>query len=225
MRRNLIMFGIVALVLCFGLVFVTGCSKKSVVKDEAAVSQPKAVESKAKQDAADEEARLRALREKEAREKAEREKALWEKAERERLKKEAEAAAAAKKLAEKEAAREKKTAPAAELGDINFDFDKYNLRPGDREILKGHAEWLMKNPDYAVAIEGHCDERGTAEYNMALGQRRAESAKKFLLESGVADQRIKTISYGKELPLDSGHNEEAWAKNRRCHFILTPMKK
>ena len=220
MRGNMVMFGIVALVLCFGLVFVTGCAKKSVVKEEAGVSQ--ADEAKAKA-AADEAARLKAQQEQEAREKAEREKALWEKAERERLAKEAAAAEEARKLAAKEAARQKMAAP--ELMDINFDFDKYNLRPQDRDILKRHAEWLLKNTEFAVAIEGHCDERGTAEYNMALGQRRAEAAKKFLQDSGVAEARMKTISYGKELPLDPGHNEEAWAKNRRAHFVLTPLSK
>ncbi|OPY91948.1 MAG: Peptidoglycan-associated lipoprotein precursor [Syntrophaceae bacterium PtaU1.Bin231] len=220
MRRNMVMFGIVALVLCFGLVFVTGCAKKSVVKEEAGVSQ--ADEAKAKA-AADEAARLKAQQEQEAREKAEREKALWEKAERERLAKEAAAAEEARKLAAKEAARQKMAAP--ELMDINFDFDKYNLRPQDRDILKRHAEWLLKNTEFAVAIEGHCDERGTAEYNMALGQRRAEAAKKFLQDSGVAEARMKTISYGKELPLDPGHNEAAWAKNRRAHFVVTPLSK
>jgi len=216
----MVMFGIVALVLCFGLVFVTGCAKKSVVKEEAGVSQ--ADEAKAKA-AADEAARLKAQQEQEAREKAEREKALWEKAERERLAKEAAAAEEARKLAAKEAARQKMAAP--ELMDINFDFDKYNLRPQDRDILKRHAEWLLKNTEFAVAIEGHCDERGTAEYNMALGQRRAEAAKKFLQDSGVAEARMKTISYGKELPLDPGHNEAAWTKNRRAHFVVTPLSK
>jgi peptidoglycan-associated lipoprotein len=108
-----------------------------------------------------------------------------------------------------------------EFTDIHFDFDKYTLRPGDREILKGHAEWLQKNEDYTVRIEGNCDERGTAEYNMALGDRRAGEAKKYLVELGVAEKRITTVSYGKERPLDPGHNEEAWAKNRRDHFVLT----
>jgi len=220
MRRNLTMFGIIALILCVGLVFVTGCAKKSVVKDEAAISQADDAKAKA---AADEAARLKAQQEREAREKAEREKALWEKAERERLAKERAAAEEAKRLAAKEAARQKMAAP--ELTDINFDFDKYSLRPQDRDVLKRHAEWLLKNTGFAVAIEGHCDERGTAEYNMALGQRRAEAAKKFLQDSGVAEARMKTISYGKELPLDPGHNEGAWAKNRRAHFVLTPLSK
>jgi peptidoglycan-associated lipoprotein len=214
------MFGIIAMILCVGLVFVTGCAKKSVVKDEAAISQADDAKAKA---AADEAARLKAQQEREAREKAEREKALWEKAERERLAKERAAAEEAKRLAAKEAARQKMAAP--ELMDIHFDFDKYSLRPQDRDVLKRHADWLLKNSGFAVAIEGHCDERGTAEYNMALGQRRAEAAKKFLQDSGVAEARMKTISYGEELPLDPRHNEEAWAKNRRAHFVLTPLGK
>ncbi len=73
-----------------------------------------------------------------------------------------------------------------------------------------------------VVIEGHCDERGTAEYNMALGQRRAQETKKYLVNLGIKESRIKTISYGEERPLDPGHNEDAWAKNRRAHFVVTP---
>ncbi|MFH0985273.1 MAG: peptidoglycan-associated lipoprotein Pal, partial [Candidatus Omnitrophota bacterium] len=107
-----------------------------------------------------------------------------------------------------------------ELADINFDFDKSALRAKDREILKGHAEWLMKNKDYTVLIEGNCDERGTTEYNLALGERRASEAMKYLVGLGVEKERIKTISYGEERPLDPGHNEEAWAKNRRDHFVI-----
>ena len=108
-----------------------------------------------------------------------------------------------------------------ELVDIHFDFDKYNLRPEDRTILSGHADWLMKNKEYTVKIEGNCDERGTDEYNMALGQRRADEAKKYLIDMGIDKERISTISYGKEHPLDPAQNEEAWAKNRRDDFVLS----
>lgn len=109
---------------------------------------------------------------------------------------------------------------AAELEDIHFDFDKSTLKPQDRAILKKHADWLMKNKNDTLVVEGHCDERGTTEYNMALGQRRAMEAKKYLVNLGVEEKRIKTISYGKEKPLDPGHTEEAWAKNRRDKFVL-----
>jgi peptidoglycan-associated lipoprotein len=118
---------------------------------------------------------------------------------------------------------EQKIAPAEEakqLEDIYFDFDKYELRPEDRKILDDHAAWLSKNTDTQIRIEGNCDERGTAEYNMALGQRRASEAMNYLVNMGIGKERISTVSYGKERPLDPGHNEEAWAKNRRDHFIL-----
>ena len=111
-------------------------------------------------------------------------------------------------------------AAAFDLANIHFDFDKSSLRPEDRNILKGHAEWLMKNKDANIIVEGHCDERGTTEYNLALGERRATETKKYLVELGVPEGRIKTISYGEERPLDPGHTEAAWAKNRRAQFVL-----
>ena len=105
--------------------------------------------------------------------------------------------------------------------DIHFDFDKYDIRPGEAAILKGNAEVLKKYHQVKIQIEGHCDERGTNEYNLALGERRANSAKNYLLSLGVSPERISTISYGEEKPLDPGHTEEAWAKNRRAHTIIT----
>ncbi|MCX7816711.1 MAG: peptidoglycan-associated lipoprotein Pal [Syntrophales bacterium] len=115
---------------------------------------------------------------------------------------------------------EAKPVAKVELRDINFDFDKYNIRPDAREILKEHAEWLMKNPEVRILIEGHCDERGTNEYNLALGEKRANETKKYLIELGISADRIETISYGEERPLDPRHCEEAWAKNRRAHFVI-----
>ncbi len=103
---------------------------------------------------------------------------------------------------------------------IHFDFDKYNLLPLAQQILQKKAEWLWNNHDVTVIIEGHCDERGTNEYNLALGDRRAESARTYLINLGIAGSRLTTISYGEERPVDSGHNEVAWAKNRRAHFII-----
>lgn len=103
---------------------------------------------------------------------------------------------------------------------VHFDFDKYNIRPDAAEVLKHKAEWLKENPDVAVIIEGHCDERGTEAYNLALGERRATSAKKFLVSLGVVEKRLETISYGEERPLDPRHNEEAWTKNRRAQFVI-----
>jgi peptidoglycan-associated lipoprotein len=121
----------------------------------------------------------------------------------------------------KERAAEAVGPKVADLADIRFDFDKSTLRSGDREVLKGHADWLMKNKNATVLIEGNCDERGTTEYNLALGERRAAEAMKYLVSLGIGKERIKTISYGEERPLDPGHNEEAWAKNRRDHFVIT----
>ena len=106
--------------------------------------------------------------------------------------------------------------------DIFFEFDKSNISPDAREILKANADFLLKNGNSKVVIEGHCDERGTAEYNMALGQRRAQETKNYLVNLGIKEPRIKTISYGEERSFDPGHNEDAWAKNRRAHFAVTP---
>lgn len=107
------------------------------------------------------------------------------------------------------------------LKDIHFDFDKYDIRPGDAALLKENAALLNKYPNVKVQVEGHCDERGTVEYNLALGERRANHAKNYLVSLGISPARISTISYGKEKPLDPGHNEEAWAKNRRAHTVVT----
>ncbi|MFO7972296.1 MAG: peptidoglycan-associated lipoprotein Pal [Desulfobacterales bacterium] len=104
--------------------------------------------------------------------------------------------------------------------DIFFEFDSAVLLPEAQEILRKKAEWLINNPEATATIEGHCDERGTNEYNLALGDRRAESAKSFLMDLGVQGSRLNCISYGEERPLDPGHNEEAWAKNRRGHFTI-----
>ena len=107
------------------------------------------------------------------------------------------------------------------LKDIHFDFDRYDIRPADAAILKEDAALLNKFTNVKIQIEGHCDERGTVEYNLALGERRATSAKNYLVSLGVSSVRISTISYGEEKPLDPGHNEEAWTKNRRAHTLVT----
>ena len=106
--------------------------------------------------------------------------------------------------------------------DINFDFDSSIISPDAREILKVNADFLLKNRVSTIVIEGHCDERGTAEYNMALGQRRAQETKKYLINLGIKESIIRTISYGAERPLDPNNTEEAWAKNRRVHFLIVP---
>jgi peptidoglycan-associated lipoprotein len=109
---------------------------------------------------------------------------------------------------------------AFESESIYFDFDKAELKPGAQAALKKKADWLWANPQYSVSIEGHCDERGTDEYNLALGDRRAHAARKFLMALGISGERLSTISYGEESPADPAHSEGAWAKNRRDEFRL-----
>ena len=104
---------------------------------------------------------------------------------------------------------------------IFFDFDKFDLNPEATEALNGLAALLKANIEIKVKIEGNCDERGTTEYNLALGDRRAKAAMDYLTAQGIDAARLATISYGKEKPADPGHNEEAWVKNRRDEFILT----
>ena len=112
----------------------------------------------------------------------------------------------------------KKGAPI--FKDILFEFNGYSVGPEYQGLITDIAAWLTQNKAAKLTIEGHCDERGTIEYNLALGEKRAESVKNQLVRAGVKDDRIKTISYGKEAPADPGHTEEAWAKNRRAHFKI-----
>ena len=203
------LFCIAIFIFCLGLV-MTGCPKKTVVKEGPSVQKSEELRRQ--------EAERATQEAKEAKEAKERELA--------RMKEEE-----AKKAAEKEFARslvaKKEPGIAGEvyesklLKDIHFDFDKYDVRPEDAGILKENAAWLIKSPRVKIQIEGHCDERGTGAYNLALGERRANSTKNYLLTLGLSGDRISTISYGKERPLDPGHNEEAWSKNRRAHFIIT----
>jgi peptidoglycan-associated lipoprotein len=108
----------------------------------------------------------------------------------------------------------------SELRDVNYAFDKYDIDQGAASILEQNASWLNANASVNVEIEGHTDERGTNEYNMALGARRAKAVYDYLRSLGVSASRMRTVSYGEELPLDPRHNEEAWAKNRRAHFNI-----
>jgi peptidoglycan-associated lipoprotein len=108
----------------------------------------------------------------------------------------------------------------ANLKDVYFDFDKYDVRPDAARILDANATWLKANPGNLVLIEGHCDERGTAEYNLALGERRAKSTMNYLVGQGVAASRITVISYGKERPLCTEKTEACWAMNRRAHHLV-----
>jgi peptidoglycan-associated lipoprotein len=203
-------FGLFILIVCLALM-MTGCPKKAVMKEEPSIKR----------------AEETAVAEREKAAKLEAEKAAQEARERELARiREEEAKRAREKEFEKSLVAKKEPGIAGEvfdsrlLKDIHFDFDKYNIRPEDAGILKENATWLMKYPKMKIQIEGHCDERGTFEYNLALGERRANSTRTYLVSIGIAADRISTISYGEERPLDPGHDEEAWAKNRRSHFIV-----
>ena len=123
-----------------------------------------------------------------------------------------------------EALRRGEAAGSGPLKDISFNFDSANLSETARATLKANAEWLKANPSARVQIEGHCDERGTAEYNMALGAKRAQAAMDYLSTLGVAANRLSTISYGEEIPVCKEHNEDCWAKNRRARFVTSAAK-
>jgi peptidoglycan-associated lipoprotein len=181
------------LLLIPGLLLTTSCAKKQV-QTETAVEE--AVEEVVEDTAAEDEAARQA--------EMEREKALE-----------------AERLAEEEAKRVAMMAlNMFQSEDLYFEFDSAVLAPMSQEVLQRKAEWMNENMDGTVIIEGHCDERGTAAYNLALGERRADAAKDFLVNLGVAADRITTISYGEEKPVDPAKNEEAWAKNRRAHFVV-----
>jgi peptidoglycan-associated lipoprotein len=203
-------FSILILVLCLGL-FLAGCPKKkvSVYKERPSVQKS--------EEARKLEAERAAKEAREAQEAKERELA--------RLKEEEAKMAQSRELekslvAKKERGIEGEVYESKLLKDIYFDYDKYEVRREDEGILRENAAFLKKNPKMKIQIEGHCDERGTAEYNLALGERRANSTKRYLVSLGITSDRISTISYGEERPLDPSKNEEAWAKNRRAHIVV-----
>lgn len=120
---------------------------------------------------------------------------------------------------ERERALQEKTG-VIPVSDIYFEFDSYTVKPEDVAKIKEVGEWLKSNSTVRIVVEGHCDERGTVEYNLALGQKRAEVVRNHLVKFGVDERRIRVISFGKEMPVDPGHTEEAWARNRRAHFAV-----
>jgi len=187
---------------------VVACTKKPVVA-------PKAEQDAAAKAAAEEAARKKAEAEAEAKRKAEAEAEARRKAE-------AEAESARKAAAEAEAKKQAEFRRAAEaaLKEINFAFDKSDIREADKAKLQAIAEFLKAFPQSRLMLEGHCDERGTVEYNLALGDRRAVAAQRYLVGLGVTEDRLKTISYGKEKPKVQGKDEESWLANRRCEFKL-----
>jgi len=181
---------IFVVILCLGVI-LSGCTQKAVVKEEP--SAKGAELSQAGKDAKEAER----IREEEV--KREFEKSL---------------------VAKKTPGIEGVVLESKMLKDIHFDFDRYSILPAEAESLKENSALLKKYPGMKFQIEGHCDERGTGEYNLALGERRANSAKKYLVSLGIEPGRISTISYGEERPFDQGHSEDAWTKNRRAHFVI-----
>lgn len=107
------------------------------------------------------------------------------------------------------------------LTPVFYDLDSADLSPTAQQVLQDNAQVLRKYSTWQITVEGHCDERGTAEYNLALGERRAMTARDYLVSLGIAASRVKTVSYGKEFPFDPAHNDAAWSKNRRAHFVIT----
>lgn len=203
---------IVILILCLGLILI-GCPKKTVVKEDPSIKKAEevAIEREIEREKAERAEAER--REKEAKELA---RIKEEEAKREPAKKEFEESLVAKKTP----GIEGEVFESKMLKMIHFHFDKYDIRPEYAEILKENAAVLKKFSTVKIQIEGHCDERGTIEYNLALGERRANSTKRYLLSLGLPADRISTISYGEEKPLDPGHHEDAWTKNRRAAFII-----
>ena len=189
-KRFLAIFTVIAITM-----FLAGCPKKQTVFSESAMVSSEAKEeavAKAQAEAA-ENARVEAKAENEAEEKA-------------------------KIEAEEEAKADAIRAFQAE--DIHFDLDRYDIKEGDREILKSLAEWLLDNNNMKVEIEGHCDERGADEYNLALGDRRAHSVMQYMTMLGVTSERISATTYGEEKPLCTEPTEDCWWRNRRAHFSI-----
>jgi peptidoglycan-associated lipoprotein len=116
------------------------------------------------------------------------------------------------------------TASSSPLKDVLFEFDRYDLRGDARDILKSNAEWLQRNASTRVEVEGHCDERGTSEYNLALAAKRSQVARDYLVTLGIAPDRISTISYGEEIPACIDGDENCWRQNRRARFVVAPSR-
>lgn len=184
---------LLALLILSGL-FLLACGKKEI-KTDGLTAAP--VGEQVKEDDAEKAKKRARIREQELTEQQLREKALAE-----------------------EEARRRAMGAEFENEDILFEFDQFVLSDSAKAVLNKKAKWLKDHPNSKALIEGHCDERGSTEYNLALGQKRAEAAMQYILALGINPSRVSTISFGKEQPADPGHNEAAWAKNRRAHFVL-----
>src|SRR6185369_1380988 len=190
-------------VFAISTMLISGCAKDQVKPDEGlapSASQSTNIPASAQKASADQSAADRAAAEKAAADRAAAEKA------------------AADRAAAEKAAADKAAETALKM--VNFDFDSYVLTKPARDILYNNADFLLKKYKGKVKIEGHCDERGSDEYNLALGEKRAKAALDYLSTLGVPSEQLSIISYGKERPLDAGHDEASWAKNRRAEFVL-----
>ena len=191
MRKGMVGF---FMVLCCGALVAGGCAKKELVKGEGEIPSATSTKPVEPGTAAQAPAKTPVKEEK----------------------------VAEQTIKEAPAKVQEEAAPAqqAEMEKIYFDFDSYILTAPSRTTLSKNAEFLQKNTSFKVRIEGNCDERGSDEYNLALGEKRAKSAMKYLVTVGIPAERLSIISYGKEKPADPGHDEAAWSKNRRDEFIL-----
>jgi peptidoglycan-associated lipoprotein len=207
-------------VIIFIMALGTGCGKKTVRSEAVPYTAAEAGKGAEAKPEMKEEAKLepispeKAAEQKKIQEETLREQAMREKALREK--------AMAEEAARREALARQAALKGMKLEPIHFDFDQAVILDSQRQTMINNSEWLKAHPQAKIRIEGHCDERGTSEYNLALGQKRAEAAKRFLEGLGIPALRMSTVSYGEERPVAEGHNEEAWAKNRRAEFVLVP---
>ncbi len=192
--KNRVWMNILLAVLVAGLFLTVSCAKKTVVTDATTIED----QAKAQQDA-DAKAKAEQEAERIAQQK------LADQRAKEQAMKEAKIAAAKQRFVNQ---------------NVHFAFDSSDLSSMAKMILKEKAAWLKANPMVSVTIEGHCDERGTTEYNLALGERRAAAVKAYMIDLGISPSRLDTISYGEERPLDTRKTEEAYRKNRRAHFVI-----
>jgi len=234
MRRKGLCVWVSIFVFAMSLTFLASCSKEAFKetpgapqmkeKPYAEMEKEGEAEAPSAMEAAEGEGQKQGEMTEAEREEAMREQALREQEERERMEKEQRAQLEKERMERQQQAKEAEAASEIrqqfEAQSVYFEFDSAVLSEKAKEALQAKAKFLMDHTNKNVLIEGHCDERGSVEYNLALGQRRAESAQRYLVLLGVNPSRIRTISYGKERPADPRHNEEAWAKNRRDEFIL-----
>ena len=216
------------------LLLISGCAKDQVKPDEGIAgdkaasgeatsgSQTAAQQSASQKTALDQAAALKAAQDAAALKAAQDAAALKAAQDQAAAQKAALEQLSAQQKRDQEAAAQSGASATDALKAIHFDFDSYVLTQQSRDILYSNAEYLLKKYHGKIKLEGHCDERGSDEYNIALGENRAKSALNYLLTLGVPSEQVSIISYGKERPLDNGHTEEAWAKNRRVEFV--PVK-